>query len=376
MSHRHAPLLPLLSVVRPGFALFSATLLSLVVPSVLALSLTACQGAAKCTSSAQCANGFACNTESQVCEELAPDASPPADAAPACPADTHFCAAPAPEGWSGPVIGAKAGTLAELAACPAEFATEEKLVASELAVAGECSCDCPGIAAGVLCSDAVISAVNGTSVQQCNAICAGGCATALKPDATCAASLDSDITAAPAVRVSLGKIQNSGTCGAAIESNNFAAEFAEQARYCSGSAIEASCPASGECLPVSSDASYDSVCIFQAGDQECPAEYSEKTLRFEGLTDDRSCSSCSCSGPAVNSSCGGQVSIFSGTASPCGGSATVLTATCTAKTAAQAITAKWNPAATFDCSLSSGGVESGEAAATDPVTFCCLPASL
>lgn len=63
---------------------------------------------------------------------------------------------------------------------------------------------------------------------------------------------------------------------------------------CAPSESGAACGVEGTCEPTS--LSSQTYCIFQDGDQECPAgsDYTERTVISSGITDDRSCSSCEC----------------------------------------------------------------------------------
>jgi hypothetical protein len=292
------------------------------------------------------------------------------DAAPACPTATHACVAPVPSGWSGPVVGTQAASSAPLAECPANFATEAKRVFEDLVAQGSCACECPGVPANVLCSNASIEAREGTSTFACNELCQGACSLSLPPGGICTSG-GSDINDAPALRISLGRVSNSGSCSPPLESNDFEAQFARQERYCSGEVLAASCPDEGLCLPTESDEPFASLCIFQEGDHECPAAYPEKALRFEGFDDTRTCSSCACTGPAVNSSCGGTVSIGqAGTSAACL-EQDITTNGCIAHNPGTPVGARYAPAAEFTCSPS-GAELSGEATAVDPVTFCCV----
>lgn len=172
------------------------------------------------------------------------------------------------------------------------------------------------------------------------------------------------------MRIDLGGITDTGACSPASESNDLAANFAHQERYCSAPPVEANCPEAGTCLPNTDDPSFDKTCIFQAGDQECPADYPTKHLRFADLEDTRSCSSCS--GPDVGSSCGTVTyGYYDGPQGPSCTQTNVTASGCMAKPAAS-IAAEYVVPASLPCSAS-GAELSGEVTETDPTTFCCLP---
>lgn len=348
--------------------------------SVLLVGLLgACKGESQCSNSKQCADGFVCNQETSACQaaQAAADASTVAstDATPACPGETHFCAAPAPEGWSGPVAGTQALAGETLASCPDSYPTEEKLVFSELVESGACNCKCPGAAKDVACDNGFIGKAAGSGFTCLQGISVGcfnigdpPCTLSLPPNSSCIGTQSNNtLKDVSTIRVFLGKIKASGSCSDAVQSDDLDAKFASEERHCGAEASPASCPAEGLCLPSAGDSDFASLCIFQSGDLECPAEYPDKRLRFEGIADDRSCSDCSCHGPAIGTSCGGAVSL--GCNAP-----NIFTDSCTAHTPGQAITARYTPnEKNMPCSAV-GAELLGAATPTDPTTFCCLAA--
>ncbi len=342
--------------------------------ALLPLFLAAGCGKSKaaCTSSAECETGLVCNSEG-ACVSASADASvPESDAAPACPETTHFCAAPVPADWTGPVAGTQADRGETLAACSGAYSTEVSVVGEGAISEGDCGCSCSGSATGVDCSGAVLA-------ERDNATCALSCG----PFETCdsqtflesagCTAINANLRQQPNLRNFYGRVTNAGSCALPVVSNTLQAAFASRERYCSAEPLTASCEGDALCLPKVEEADYGPMCIYRSGDQVCPAQYPEKEVRYDAVSDDRSCTACSCDGPAIDSICGGTVSY--GVDVGCSSSLQNVP-DCNIANPAVAIgglRAMYRTDVDETCTLS-GGEQEGLVLLTGETTFCCTEA--
>jgi len=337
---------------------------------LMAWGAMACdKSAAACDSTSQCETGFTCSA-SGLCESV--DASvDPSDAAPACPETTHTCAGAVPTGWSGPVAGTRAGIGETLADCSGEYASEAALVGEALIEQGACTCSCSGNAENVLCGSASVAERPSGGCFMCPIVGTTCNSQEITSENTCQ-SVPGNLGDLALLRVSLGSVTDSGDCSSLPSvSNDLTSFFASEERYCSAAAIDGTCAEAGPCVPKVSDSAFTAMCIFQGGDHECPEAYPAKETRFQAIEDGRSCSACTCVGPAVGSSCGGAVHI----GPSCASSFVVNTTSCLTNPVETGggTTARYAPNPITDCAAE-GGVEIGEIAATGQTTFCCAEA--
>jgi hypothetical protein len=152
---------------------------------------------------------------------------------------------------------------------------------------------------------------------------------------------------------------------------------------CHGMAYGA-CDVSGEtCTPAPPPGF--STCVFQDGDSDCDAPllapYTQKILAYGGVSDDRSCSACTC-GPPAGSVCTAEISLFPDgmcassmpNANPVDSTKPVCVdlITGTALGSKSAGTPTYSPGT---CPAG-GGALLGSAVGLAPKTFCCIPTPL
>jgi len=284
----------------------------------------------------------------------------------ACPV-TQVCEPAVPPGWQGPIDLVQGNSGAAPPGCPSSTALVFDASAgldAGVAVCSTCGCSAP---AGLACSIDVrmYEGTGCSNAQPCAAGSAGS---------TCAALSGScPISAGGALLVQARTVLVAGACTASKEdpavpgatwSTNVAGCAPGTAQQCNGG---------GACLPAGSRP-----CIYQSGTGSCPdAGYVSGHVFFEGLLDDRSCTSCGCGG--ADASC----SAASVTVSPntgCGLGITVaadggcdLTGFVSLSTT-PAIYAETDaaPIPSGGCPAS-GGQPTGGAAPSEPITVCCLP---
>jgi hypothetical protein len=119
-------------------------------------------------------------------------------------------------------------------------------------------------------------------------------------------------------------------------------------------------------------------CIFQKGDNECPAAYSDKHVFYKGIADTRSCTACGCGAP-TGGTCTAFLSAYKdGACSSPVGSVTVDatgSACLDILPSGQALGSKLSEQPVYApgvCQVS-GGAPMGEAIPDEPSTYCCLP---
>jgi hypothetical protein len=135
----------------------------------------------------------------------------------------------------------------------------------------------------------------------------------------------------------------------------------------------AHCIGSGECFLQSSE---DRICILQTGEQDCPAGYPHREIRYEDAIDSRSCSECQCS-PPQGISCSATVSIHS--TSTCGPQSELTSAVLEPSESSMCLGIPDGAHYSFSSSLVSagscaplGGQPLGNVAASSPFTVCCI----
>jgi hypothetical protein len=241
------------------------------------------------------------------------------EAGPACPSG-HECVAPAPTGWSGPI-------LRSTGACGGSWTQSELTLHDGLtAPPAQCSCACTPI---VDCPNNVLwRSYNNFS-------CAGFL------DEQPMLSCTTKTTLSHGVRMTAA----SPSCSAVVNETIPVISWTTDTELCGGGAEGGTCDGDDLCLPSDSG----ELCIYQPGDTTCPPEYPNETKAYTDVTDTRDCpATCGCT-PAGSPTCTapvftytgtqcttsptGQLTVTSGGASQCLGS-TVMAATAGSITAA------------------------------------------
>ncbi len=207
---------------------------------------------------------------------------------PGCDAPNR-CVDPAPAGWSGP----GASFLGDIDAATPPCASPYPLPALETeggldVPAASCDCDCtpPG-----------------------DAYCDGGTVTYNQNSATCdlpatsyaisdgCADFGAEYFSIRYFEFDATGVQVFGSNCTAVSNFDIPAPSHQIAVVtCDGGDTVGSCDGDALCMPVPADPFQDRLCIWQDGDLECPADtvYTVKELYFDGVSDDRECSPCSC----------------------------------------------------------------------------------
>ena len=262
------------------------------------------------------------------------------------------------EDWLGPVVVTQADGDAEPAPCPADFPSEVDRAAKGLTWAPAQCADCS-------CS--------GTDLGQC----AGGTVHLLD---TCGGNVVS--TSVSSVCTSLSAftgvewvtppeiLVNSGTCapsgGGAV--NLPEASWDTQLRVCgSVDASDLCTEGTGICVPVSDPAGQRPLCIYRAGDVQCPqtGPFKNRYVAHHEASEGRGCSACACSEPGCS---GSAVRVFGEQACLAQDLLTSVSPGAGCQTVPSARSAQLSYKASCE---PSGGQATGEVVASGPITLCC-----
>lgn len=273
-----------------------------------------------------------------------------------------LCAAPVPNGWSGPVIVAAVprddGSTPD---CPAEYPDAALAQFQELSADDAvCGCTC-GAPSDVTCGTAQLEAFGSSSS------CAAGIGTEDVSTSGCTpiSTMTSEYWEASAASVT------GGTCAPDPQVTVEPFEFETLVAACGGATATRNCEGGGECVPAPNDPFAARACIHQDGDLECPpGPYAEKILTYGGADDTRDCSTCTCG--TATGQCTGDVRLSTDSCSTFTGGDIPTSTTCTGSTAMVSINgARFVPTDNDAACAPTVGQPMGEATANQPVTICC-----
>lgn len=290
-----------------------------------------------------------------------------------CPGSTHTCMEGAPEGWSGPVAVHQAAfdpqvRKPEPPPCGAAYPDAAASGFEDLlADPATCGCAC-GDANGTACDNSTTlrfwgdDATCGEGIAQVVTIFASGC-NALPTEF----AGNGNYSAAPLTVVG-------GACAPSTEEAIEPALWAWQSQACGGGTIieDAGCADERVCapLPESRDAA---MCIWQAGEHECPDAFATVRTLYEGIDDNRGCETCSCGSP--NGFCDSADITLSGGANcvfPEAGTVGVDGECDNSGNANAAVAATLSGGSPTAFCVPSAPESAGAAVGTEPVTVCCV----
>ena len=279
-----------------------------------------------------------------------------------CSVSGQSCIPAAPPGWTGPVEFYY-GT-ATPPGCPASTTTAFTAGTGLNAPPATCSaCTC-GAESGESCG-ATLSFYDSPS---CTTPCASGAlGTTCSPigPGTCAADAGTYVTA---TATPVGGMCTPSTQVPTVPPTS----WTSNAEVCASSSVPPSCGTAGVCLPgAASNLRY---CVYQSGDVPCPSgsAYTTPQLVYGGVSDDRSCTACTCGAP------GGQCSggtYTEGKGCPLGANVPLPTPCTSTFMLLSAIPAAVVTPPTLQpgsCARN-GGTPTGSATESSPITVCCGP---
>lgn len=273
------------------------------------------------------------------------------DAGPTCPTG-HRCVAPAPSGWTGPVLRSTStcgGSWAQLG-----LTLHEGLTAG----AATCECNCtPDVTCPTSLQWNNYAGLACTSASGSSSMAPGACKakTALSHGASMAAATP--------------------TCGAVVDETIPAISWTTDDTLCTGATEGGTCETAGElCLPEENG----TLCIYRTGDEACPSDYPTKIQAYSGATDTRDCpQSCTCT-PSGTATCTANVFTFAGaqcTAAPLGSvnvTSGVTTPVCLGSSAGAAQAGTITKGTLGTCT-GQNPTPTGSAAPSGEHTLCCTP---
>jgi hypothetical protein len=204
---------------------------------------------------------------------------------------TGTCVDEAPQGWYGPIaIAQAAGDTAP--GCGGDYPTDAFTAYDTLNVpGGSCDCTC-GAPQGTTCP-AEVDVSYGNADGSCEDIIVTSI------DATCnvltPVPVETDNKWWRVVEVT----PSGGTCTPNLVPDLGAPSWDAAFSGCEGDLAEGTCEdAEDLCVSPPAEPLSEVICIWQAGDTECPqGDYSVKTLLHDGFTDTRDCEACLCGDP-------------------------------------------------------------------------------
>jgi hypothetical protein len=278
---------------------------------------------------------------------------------------TYLCVDEAPTGWSGPYAAHVAATAA---ACPASAPNEALGGGSgalDVPSANCLQCTC-GTPTGVSCSIPSVLHYNETGCDQLEG--------SFAPATTLQCDTHVSFGAVDAVRGLDTSAASGGMCapaGGGID-NLPTATFATEARLC-GDQVGAGCSAGAVCMPAPEAPFSDKPCILSAGDVPCPAGvYSDRSVVFSGIDDQRDCTGCQCDTP-TGVTCSGTSTVYRQPG--CGSDMfTVPHDGSCVDTNVEVRSVIYTPDAPSGGGCDDqGGEPTGTATPTGPTTLCCAP---
>lgn len=291
------------------------------------------------------------------------DAPTVEDANPMCNG-VNQCVA-VPPGWTGPVT--YAAQASEPPSCGGAYATQVLAARQGLDVGTQsCGCTCPAI------SNFTCGAVTGTGYS--DTACATGLGSFNMNVNTC--TLASNFTTSNSFNFDLGN-PSGVSCGAPTPTEVIPTPtWATNVKVCGGvqDAMPGVCGQDAVCVPAGSPP-YGPVCVYQAGDHQCPADFATtRELVYGDFEDTRDCTTCTCT--AQNATCTATVTRYQNSMNNCSGSTATLTVTtagsnCITKasqTSFQTTAITKNPNATC---AQGGATATGSAGPINPTTICC-----
>ncbi|MBV9947338.1 MAG: hypothetical protein JOZ69_10855 [Myxococcales bacterium] len=289
---------------------------------------------------------------------------------PACGSAGYACVGATPIGWLGPVALYEGALATAVPDCPAGYASPVDRKGGLTGPQAACTCTC-GLS-GQTCQPAAGQFYSDTS---CSTACAGGAVPL--PSSMCV-----NPTPCQGVSVSFKAPAPtwSGTCAPVSTRSVAPPSFATAARVCTWASRPDSpggCTgAAQQCVKSPTGAFGTRLCVYQLGDPaptSCPpGAYTNYHVFYDGVSDSRGCTQCTCD-PATGGSCTGSIGFYSSGACSGAASATFTFGTSTCSILNTPIYAMGDFAPTGGtCGPGMGGQPTGSADGTRAATVCCM----
>ncbi len=282
------------------------------------------------------------------------------------PIECSSCLPLVPNGWYGPLAVHEGYGGGAAPPCSGDFPNKiYDGLSNPDAPSAQCSCSCSA-PAGVTCSAPQTKFFDDpTCLLTCGSPNGDGALTCAKPGTT---YCDAKKISAFSVTASTA---SGGTCTPSRTAAVPPMTWGAQIRLCGRANVAASC-ADGTCVGATLPP-FDATnrCVLRPGTWECPAGYPQRRVFYEGGSDTRSCSSCTC-GAAAGVTCEASVSTYG--SSSCSGAPTTtkrVPVACTSTTGVERLSVS-TPTPTGGSCPTSGGVPLGSFTPETPSTVCCV----
>ncbi len=278
----------------------------------------------------------------------------------ACTNQGSICLPEVPAGWTGPVALDSGATAP--GPCSGDYPTPTTaglLFANLQAPPATCGCGCAN-PPNAACAKATLAVTPScSSLPTIVAVLNEGsaCTPVSIPSAVPWVHLEGNFTA--------------GSCQPQPSENLPPVSWGIQARACGGATLGAtgSCAGTEICAPGLPGASKS--CVYQDGNQTCPAGYGNKQVLYDRAADTRTCTTCSCG--TATGDCTGPGAVTLHNQSDCLDAfvRSISLGECSINNA-QTPYAKYSGGTPTNVSCApSGGTPTGTAVPENPVTFCC-----
>lgn len=289
------------------------------------------------------------------------------------------CVPEVPAGWEGPFEMYQGSN--DPGSCSPNFLLSYQGNQQLQANAATCGCSC-GAASGVQCSSPPVSFyVSTVAITPCTS--ASHCVDVVLSPGVCTA--ESILTQCPSLLATNAaftvgaSVASGGSCTPTPSVTVPQANWGSQTRACISTVTPAQvdCASGSVCAPLPGQPFDSALCIAQAGDVQCPAGYTSRSVSYGGVQDGRHCTACTC-GAVTGSTCASgsaaqnnNVVVSSSTDLTCSSGAITygLPTSCApiAPSSEFRLTLK---AAPGSCTPSQP-TAAGAASPTSPTTFCC-----
>jgi hypothetical protein len=305
---------------------------------------------------------------------------------PICQAASYTCVPPPPSGtlgWTGPVAMATVSNPMTPPACPTSYApalTGDPMSGfnAPAAICGSCSCT----GSGQVCS------LNALIYKDTSCSSGSACGSAVAaPSGQCVALPSCGIGTSFSINLPVPTISGGSCVGGTGTTTLPPVTWTTTARVCSyqGPPDMGGCTNSNQCLRAPSGSFGARLCVYTTTvppPTSCPAPYNgmSPSTFYQGATEGRSCSACSCTTTTpTGGSCSGSVAV----SSACGAASvnyTLGTTTGTPPGCSGGLTLAQSPAfiqGTYavtpgSCSVQTNATSMGAAMPSGPVTVCCM----
>jgi len=281
-----------------------------------------------------------------------------------CPT-SHACVPEAPALWSGPFALRESGT--STVSCTGAYDQQAYRLYDNMLPAADASC-----------STCTCGAVTGQTCRMDVALfqssnCTNNCKTIDTHGNTCFELFCNGYPQLGSIRFG-SHISGTGSCGASPQDASVEPiAWEDHAVLCEATALNA-CTFGNVCVPIAAPPFQPELCVARTGTHPCLAPYTQSRTLYEEATDTRGCTSCSCDDPQ-GGSCGGSM-VLNIPGPTCGGPGVVYPPEnyCMTLSPPETSAAIVGPLSLSGAGCApSGGVPTGSASPSSPVSVCCLP---